>query len=143
MRCLKVLLLIAIPVAFCIAASPICPLVGTWAGEGKGCVHPPGTTICPWQYWKGEVTNDGKTFYGKWKDKKGNGGEFKGKIDWISFTVAVAKGEWTWDNPIGIPHVAGKFKMTFYAYEKKCEGKWDSIYPSTSVVGTMWGKKVD
>jgi hypothetical protein len=143
MKRLTTLLLILLPVAVFIAAAPICPLVGTWAGEGKGSVYPPGTVMYPWQYWKGKVTDNGKAFYGEWKDEKGNHGEFKGEIDWISLKEAVCKGEWTWDNPIGIPHVAGKFKMFFYPYEKECKGEWTSIYPSPSAQGIMWGKKVD
>jgi len=143
MRYVKILLLILIPVAFCIAASPINPLVGTWAGEGRGDAHPPGTTIYPWQYWKGEIPNDGRTFRGEWRDEKRNHGEFKGEIVWISLTTATAKGEWTWDNPHGVSVVAGKFKMTFYVYDKKCKGEWTSIYPSSSAVGAMWGRKVD
>jgi hypothetical protein len=117
---------------------------GTWAGEGKGNCHPPGTTLYPWQYWKGEVTNDMKTFYGKWKDEKGHYGKFKGEIKWISITTAVATGIWTWDNnPGGITKYDGKFKMEFQVYGKECKGTWDSIYPSTSAQGVMWGKKIN
>lgn len=145
MRYLKICVLLAIPVVFCIAAAPsINPLIGTWAGEGKGWVNPPGTTLHAWQNWKGEITKDGKTFYGEWYDKNGNHGEFKGAVDWTGITTAYAKGEWTWNNPIGIPHVAGKFIMKFSPYSKHCKGTWDSIYPSTGPCKpVMEGKKVD
>ena len=143
MRTVRILLLIMIPVLVCLAAGPITPVTGIWVGEGKGNVHPPGTTIYPWQHWKGEVPNSGDTFSGAWKDEDGNCGKFKGKIDWISLTVAVAKGYWTWDHPDVVTPIAGKFKMFFHPYELKCKGEWDSIYPSTSAVGIMWGKKVE
>lgn len=120
-------------------------LSGTWAGEGKGSCHPPGDTIYPWQLWKGEVTNDGKAFYGKWMDEEGHYGKFKGEIEYISFTTAICKGVWTWDNnPGGISlKPDGKFEMTFAIFHKECKGKWTSKYLSTSKYGYMWGKKVD
>ena len=143
MRSVRILLLVLIPVLVCLAAAPISPLTGTWAGEGKGNAHPPGTTIYPWQHWKGEIPNSGDVISGVWKDEKGNGGKFKGEIDWISFTCAVAKGIWTWDDPSAISVKAGDFKMYLYPYQKECKGEWTCIYPSTSAQGVMWGKKVD
>lgn len=142
MRHLRTLLLVVIPLV-CLAAIPINPLAGTWAGEGKGNAHPPGTTIYPWQYWKGEVSKDGKAFYGEWKDEKGNHGKFKGEIDWVSHTTAYAKGIWTWDHPSSVSKKAGDFKMKFSIWTKECKGEWTSIYPSSSAQGIMWGKKVD
>lgn len=141
MRTFRNLLLIMIPVLLCLAASPISPLTGVWAGEGKGNAHPPGTTIYPWQYWQGEIPNSGDVFKGEWKDEKGNHGSFKGEVAWISFTTAIAKGYWTWEKPSSITK-AGKFVMYFSPYSKECKGTWTCIYPSSSVQGHMWGKKI-
>ena len=142
MRRLVTLLLVAVPL-ICLAAGPLCPIVGTWAGEGSGSAYPPGTIIYPWQYWNGEVTDDGKTFHGEWNDETGNFGKFKGKIFWISLDTAVATGAWTWIHPSSVSKKAGDFKMTFKAYEKVCKGEWTTIYLSTSPKGYMWGEKVD
>ena len=66
------------------------PLIsGTWAGKGEGNCHPPGTTLYPWQHWKGTIPNDCKTFAGEWKDEKGHYGKFKGEIKWISITTII------------------------------------------------------
>lgn len=143
MRNASKLVLLFMAVALVVGASPIPQLSGTWAGKGKGNCHPPGTTIYPWQHWKGIVTDDGQTFYGEWYDEKGNHGEFKGKIDYIGIMTAVCKGKWTWDDPSAVSIVAGEFKMTFYVFTGKCKGTWNSIYPSTSAYGTMEGEKVD
>ena len=140
MRRLVLLLLVAVPL-ICLAAGPIYSIAGNWEGEGKGNAHPPGTTIYPWQHWAGKVTNDCQTFYGEWKDEKGNHGKFKGKIDPAGLPY-VAKGYWTWDHPSAVSIKAGDFKMYFDVWGMKCKGEWTCIYPSTSTPGIMWGKKV-
>jgi len=144
----KKTILIALAVILLLGATPaFAQLAGTWVGKGAGsCCPYPGTTIYPWQEWKGEIPDSQDAFKGKWCDEQGNKGIFKGEIDWISITEAVCKGSWYWYDPAGIsakPVYGGDFKMTFYVFGGDCKGKWTSIWPSPSAVGTMKGYKVE
>ncbi|MBN2379652.1 hypothetical protein JXM67_07620 [candidate division WOR-3 bacterium] len=141
-------ILAVVALTILIAATPVsAQLFGTWAGIGYGNCHPPGTTIYPWQTWEGKVyvpeTGDIPVFEGKWKDADGNLGKFKGKM--VPSPIPEErhfKGYWTWETMAGIAK-GGEFHMVFYFLEGECTGTWTSIWPSSSIVGTMKGKKVD
>ncbi|TKJ43648.1 hypothetical protein CEE36_02900 [candidate division TA06 bacterium B3_TA06] len=139
----KKLLIAALAVIFLAGATPLAAqLAGVWAGTGEGCCSPPGTTIYPWQTWKGEIPNSQDVFSGKWWDADSNRGTFHGKIIISSVTEAYCEGIWNLDDPSGASIIGGDFKMTFYILEGTCEGTWISIWP-TALPATMRGWKVE
>ena len=143
----KLFVVAAALLLFCVVTPAFAQLAGTWAGEGKGNCYPyNNTVIYPWQNWKGEIPNSEDVFTGEWYDSNGEHGTFKSEITWISLTTAVAKGAWYWYDPLGPsakPVYGGDFTMTFYVYAKDCEGVWTTHWPSSSVVGSMKGYKVN
>jgi hypothetical protein len=144
----KKLILAVLAVILLLGATPaFAQLAGTWEGIGRGEAYPPcHPPIHPWQEWKGEIPNSQDVFTGEWCDSDCNHGTFKGEIAPLSTPEKVyCEGEWTWYDPTGSSHqpiVGGKFKMTFYILEGRCEGTWTSIWPSPGEQGTMRGWKV-
>lgn len=145
--------LIALAAITLVASTPLAAdLWGTWAGTGEGNCYPyPEVVIYPWQTWEGKVytspDQDAPIFEGEWYDEIGNHGTFKGNIYYPPVEEeAIAEGEWTWYDPDGVstkPTIGGKFKMTFYFLEDYCAGSWETIWPSTSAVGSMEGTDQD
>lgn len=124
-------------------------LLGTWAGEGKGCCYPyPEYVIYPWQNWKGTVyypeDAEKPVFEGEWYDEDGNHGTFFGN----NYPTPIEeyylfKGEWTWFDPASKtaePVVGGKFEMKFHFIVGTSSGFWQTEWPSPSEEGTMQGK---
>ena len=129
------------------ATSAFAQLAGVWEGTGTGNAYPyPGVVIYPWQTWKGEIPLTQDVFTGEWYDDLGNHGIFKGVVEFSSIPeIAYAKGAWYWYDPTGPanqPVYGGKFEMTFWFLEERCEGTWNSIWPSPGPPGTMTGWKV-
>jgi hypothetical protein len=148
-------ILIALAVVLLMGATPaLAELNGDWAGTGRGACSPPvgpdDFPIYAWQSWKGVIEDsedeDIKVFYGKWEDKTGNYGNFKGKIIWMSQTNAYCEGKWTWYDTSVLPHkeiVMGKFSMKFTHFPVEtpyCSGEWVSEYSNEG--GTMKGKMI-
>ena len=117
-------------------------LKGTWSGNGDGEYHPPGQIIYPFQSWKGEIFSDLVTFKGTWSDTSGNYGGIKGKITYTSLTTGECMGHFTWDNAPNGNMKLDKFKITFNAVTKECDGIWASKVPPYAN-GNIWGQKVD
>ncbi len=138
MRVSKKIILSVLAIAILLVASPALAAVDSrWEGEGKGVCYPPFPTpdihpIYAWQDWNGEIKEsldqaNLKIFSGDWRDKKGNHGTFKGKVEYISITEAYCKGTWTWvyETPAAIRvYKMGNFIMKFHMSTGKCSGEW-------------------
>jgi hypothetical protein len=140
-------LLISLVLVLALGATPaFAQIAGNWQGTGTGCCYPhSGTVIYPWQHWIGEIPNSEDVFSGEWKDSLDNHGTFESEIFWVSTTLAIARGSWTWYDPAGPSHepvYGGDFQMKFYVCERTCTGTWTSIWPSPEP-GTMRGWKVE
>jgi hypothetical protein len=143
-------LTIALAVILLAGAVPaVAQINGNWAGTGKGACSPPPVgpndfAIYAWQSWKGVI--EGGAFYGKWEDKSGNYGNFKGEIIWVSQTEAYAEGRWTWiyATPDQIKEYdMGEFSMKFVHFPVEtpyCWGKWHSKYSNEG--GSMKGRMI-
>lgn len=147
MKLSKIVAMAAVLVLALGATSAFAQLAGIWEGTGTGNAYPhPGVVIYPWQNWKGEIPNSQDVFTGEWYDANGNHGIFKGEVEFSPIPeIAYAKGAWYWYDPLGPstqPVYGGDFEMTFYYLDGRCNGIWNTIWPSTSAQGTMKGWKV-
>lgn len=144
---MRKILLTAVAVTVMLGATPLfAQLAGVWEGTGTGNAYPhPGVVIYPWQNWQGEIPATQDVFTGEWYDSLGNHGIFKGEVEFSPIPeIAYAKGSWYWYDPTGTadPVYGGDFEMTFWFLNERCNGIWNTIWPSSSDRGTMKGYKV-
>lgn len=152
---MKKILLIVLTGILVIGVVPaFAQLEGNWKGTGDGVCSPPdGSADIPiyaWQSWEGVIytspDQEMPIFEGKWHDKQGNYGKFKGTILWISEEEAYCEGSWTWFivSPDEIKEYdMGKFETYFVHFPVEtpyCFGKWQTDYSPD--VGSMKGRMV-
>lgn len=149
MHNMKKLILGALTLVLLLGATPaVAQLAGTWEGTGTGsCPNPfptPPESICPWQTWRGEVSEDDQTFSGTWRDYPGSHGTFRGEATLSTPEEVVFVGTWTaiYDDPSGLSVILnmGTFTMHFRYTSRECEGRWWTY--DNEHDGTMRGRKV-